>query len=104
MIANVEPLKSEFVLDDPSDPRHQYVTALKTRFGQYLHEASGSLLGQGEENTVDAVHMLVRSIRTFILEYGDSRDRYNTNPLNLGFAFNPGLLAITHRSCGTTAN
>ena len=85
MIANVEPLKSGFVLDDPSDPRHQYVTALKTRFGQFLHEASVSLLGQGEENTVDAVHMLVRSIRTFMLEYGDSRDRYSANILDPWF-------------------
>ena len=60
MIANIEPLKAGFVLEDPSDARHQYITALKARFGQFLHEASVSLRGQGEENTVDAVHMLVR--------------------------------------------
>lgn len=59
MIASVDPLKSGFALDDPSDPRHIYITALKRRFGEFLHDASTCLLMQGEENTVDAVHMLV---------------------------------------------
>ncbi|KAL4243081.1 BLM10 family protein [Abortiporus biennis] len=76
MIATVEPLNSGFALDNPTDPRHQYITGLKARFGRFLHNASASLLRQGEENTVDAVHMLIRSIRTYMLEYGDSRDSY----------------------------
>ncbi|KAH8100502.1 hypothetical protein BXZ70DRAFT_1022407 [Cristinia sonorae] len=76
MIADILPLNSGFALDDASDPRHHYMTALKARFGQFLHNASVSLRGQGEENTVDAVHMLIRSIRTYMLEYGDSRDSY----------------------------
>lgn len=59
MIASVDPLKSGFALDDPSDPRHVYITKLKRKFGEFLHKASVSLLQQGEENTVDAVHMLV---------------------------------------------
>lgn len=62
MIASVEPLKSGFAMDDPSDPRHIYITGLKRKFGEFLHEASVSLLKQGEENTVDAVHMLVRRL------------------------------------------
>lgn len=96
MIACIEPLNSGFALSDPNDPRHQYMTSLKRRFGQFLHCASTSLQQQGEENTVDAVHMLVsyhpikmrsickcpiqvRSISTYMLEYGDSRDRYAHN-------------------------
>ena len=95
MIAAMEPLNAGFCLTDPSDARHQYITNLRARFGEFLHKASASLRRQGEENTVDAVHMLVsfflfaglflqnkirmnvkiRAIRTFMLEYGDSRDR-----------------------------
>lgn len=59
MIAPVEPLNAGFALEDPSDPRHQYMTAVKRRFGHFLHRASQTLRQQGEENTVDAVHMLV---------------------------------------------
>ncbi|KAI0639143.1 hypothetical protein C8Q77DRAFT_1152142 [Trametes polyzona] len=76
MIATVEPLNSGFALSDPTDPRHQYITGLRRKFGEFLHKASVSLQQQGEENTVDAVHGLLRSIRTFLLEYGDSRDSY----------------------------
>ncbi|KAI0336090.1 hypothetical protein GY45DRAFT_1316150 [Cubamyces sp. BRFM 1775] len=76
MIATIEPLNSGFALSDPADPRHQYITGLRRKFGEFLHKASVSLQQQGEENTVDAVHGLLRSIRTFLLEYGDSRDSY----------------------------
>lgn len=59
MIACVEPLNSGFALADPEDPRHRYITALRRKFGEFLHKASVSLQQQGEENTVDAVHGLV---------------------------------------------
>jgi len=92
MIASVEPLASGFCLTDPQDARYQYITGLRRRFGEFLHAASLSLQKQGEENTVDAVQMLVRyycgvhellftllkisSIRTYMLEYGDSKDGF----------------------------
>ena len=92
MIASVAPVNSGFVITDPEDPRYQYFLAIKHRFGKFLHSASVSLRQQGEENTVDAVQMLVcffhlqrptytqyvqvRSVRTYMVEYGDSRDRY----------------------------
>ncbi|KAL0950828.1 hypothetical protein HGRIS_007590 [Hohenbuehelia grisea] len=79
MVANLDSVESNFCLSDPSDPRHQYMTSLRQRFGTFLHNASVSLRQQGEENTVDAVSMLVRSIRVFMLEYGDSRDSYYYN-------------------------
>lgn len=75
MIASVEPIRSGFVLTDPEDLRYQYYMNLRRRFATFLHTASVSLQQQGEENTVDAVYMLVRSIRTYMLEYGDSRDK-----------------------------
>ncbi|KAF8624763.1 hypothetical protein AX15_005657 [Amanita polypyramis BW_CC] len=79
MIAAIEPIKSSFCLADPADPRYQFMVALRQRFGKLLHDASISLRQQGEENTVDAVLILVRSIRTYLLEYSGSRDRYNVN-------------------------
>jgi proteasome activator subunit 4 len=59
MIANIESIKSGFCLTDIADPRYQYTTSLKRRFGIFLHTASVNLRQQGEENTVDAVDMLV---------------------------------------------
>ncbi|KAI0094570.1 armadillo-type protein [Irpex rosettiformis] len=76
MIAVIEPLQSGFALADPEDPRHKYITTLKRRFGELLHRASEALRTQGEENILDAVHMLLRAIRTYMLDYGDSRDSY----------------------------
>ncbi|EPQ60969.1 hypothetical protein GLOTRDRAFT_135553 [Gloeophyllum trabeum ATCC 11539] len=76
MIATVEALECGFPLSDPQDERYQYISTLRRRYGEFLHFASISLLKQGEENTLDAVHMLIRSIRTYMLEYGDNRDSY----------------------------
>jgi proteasome activator subunit 4 len=59
MIASITPLNAGFPLNDPSDPRHEYITSLKRKFGRFLHRASASLRQQGEENTLDAVHGLV---------------------------------------------
>ncbi|GBE78103.1 hypothetical protein SCP_0109850 [Sparassis crispa] len=77
MIASIQPISSGFCLMDDQDPRHQYISLLKRRFGRFLHDASIALRQQGEENTVDAVNMLIRSIRTYMLDYGDSRDNYH---------------------------
>ncbi|OBZ79723.1 Proteasome activator complex subunit 4 [Grifola frondosa] len=74
MIASIQPLNSGFALSDPADPRHQYITSLRHRFGEFLHRASVSLRQQGEENTVDAM----RSIRTYLLDYYVQADRYSS--------------------------
>ncbi|KAJ6627245.1 hypothetical protein B0H10DRAFT_1941394 [Mycena sp. CBHHK59/15] len=79
MIGIIEPMESGFVLTDPTDPRYEYMSSLRRRFGEFLHSASKSLSQQGEENTVDAVEMLIEGIRTYMLEYGDSKDGYYTN-------------------------
>ena len=59
MIGHIEPLKSCFVFTDPADSRYEYIVDLRKRFGRFLKNASASLPQQGEENTVDAVHILV---------------------------------------------
>ena len=66
MVATVEPLASGFVLQDPEDPRHKYMTNLKNQFGALLYKASKSLRSQGEENIVDAIHMLVRILNCYV--------------------------------------
>ena len=65
MIASVEPINSGFVITDPEDPRYKYLLGVKHRFGRFLHSASVSLRQQGEENTVDAVQMLL----CFLIQY-----------------------------------
>jgi len=91
MIASIEPINSGFAITDHKDPRARFYLALRERFGKFLHEASVSLRQQGEENTVDAVYLLVcsdtinserlltimqiQSIRTHMLDYGDNKDR-----------------------------
>ncbi|KNZ79712.1 Proteasome activator complex subunit 4 [Termitomyces sp. J132] len=79
MIASISPIASGFCLTDIEDHRYQYISSLRNRFGMFLHKASMSLQHQGEENTVDAVDMLIRAVRTYLLEYGDSRDNYTVN-------------------------
>ncbi|KAJ7630634.1 hypothetical protein FB45DRAFT_1027837 [Roridomyces roridus] len=75
MIGVIEPMNSGFALTDPADPRYAYLSSLRRRFGEFLHDASKSLSQQGEENTVDAVEMLIEGIRTYMLEYGDSKEQ-----------------------------
>ncbi len=59
MIGKITPIESAFCLTDVNDSRYQFVLSLRQRFGRFLHDASISLREQGEENTVDAVLMLV---------------------------------------------
>ncbi len=67
MIANVPPVNSGFCLRDPSDSRYIFLTNLRKRFGCFLHKASVSLRQQGEENTVDAVQILVSKTQRHLL-------------------------------------
>lgn len=58
-IASVKPLRSGFVFDNLADPRYQSINLLKQRFGSFLHTASVRLAVDGDENSVDAILMLV---------------------------------------------
>jgi proteasome activator subunit 4 len=77
MIPGLEPINSSFCLTDPTDHRFQYMLALRTRFAHFLHKASGVLRTRGEENTVDAVMILV-SHALFLVKVGI------TNGVDLG--------------------
>ncbi|KAF8587302.1 hypothetical protein K439DRAFT_1645895 [Ramaria rubella] len=76
-IATVEPVASGFALLE-GDPRHQFVMELRQQFGDFLKRAGQYLRSKGPENTLDAAHMLLRCIRTFMLDYGDSKDNFYT--------------------------
>lgn len=86
MIASVPPLDSGFILTDPLDPRYKFITGLKHRFGEFLHNASVSLRSQGEENTLDAVQMLVNH-----LPLGSVYDEWHTHLLICLGQVNPDL-------------
>ena len=60
MIASGEPITCGFPLSDADDPRFQKFIAYRRRFSDLLLNASKVLRSQGEENTVDAILMLVR--------------------------------------------
>ncbi|GJJ09449.1 hypothetical protein Clacol_003672 [Clathrus columnatus] len=76
-IATVEPLCAGFILE-PGDPRYIYVNGLRKEFGDFLVLSSRFLRNKGPENTFSSTQMLLRCIRTFMLDYGDSRDSYYT--------------------------
>lgn len=76
-IATVEPLSAGFGLQ-PGDPRHSYISDLRQEFGDILLTSSRFLRNKGPENTFASSQALLRSVRTFMLAYGDSRDTYNT--------------------------
>ena len=59
MIACGEPITCGFPLCDPDDPRFQKFIAYRRRFSNFLLSSSKVLRNQGEENTVDAILMLV---------------------------------------------
>ena len=59
MIACGEPITCGFPLSNPDDPQFQKFIAYRRQFSNFLLRASKVLRNQGEENTVDAILMLV---------------------------------------------
>jgi proteasome activator subunit 4 len=60
MIAWGPGVEVNYPLKDPKDPRFQKVMQYRRRFAKFLLRSSQTLRQQGEENTVDAIHMVVR--------------------------------------------
>ena len=59
MIATIDPVNAGFALTDKDDPRYQYFSSLRHRFGDAILRASKVLRQHGDDNTVDAIHILV---------------------------------------------
>jgi proteasome activator subunit 4 len=73
-------------LTDPADPRHQYVLGLRERTGRVLHAAVGSLKDNGAEDSIDAVKMIISSIRVLQLDYPCDHAHYASVKKSLEFA------------------
>lgn len=65
MIARAPPIETNYPLGDPKDPRHIKVMKYRRRFADFLLQSSRVLRHQGEENTVDAIHTLVREMSLY---------------------------------------
>ncbi|CCA68831.1 hypothetical protein PIIN_02692 [Serendipita indica DSM 11827] len=70
MVAWTLPIEVNYPLRDPKDPRHVKIMGYRRRFVEFLLRASRALRQQGEENTVDAIHTVISSFRTYMLENG----------------------------------
>lgn len=60
MVASGAGVACGYPLNDDNDPRRQKLMKYRRRFANFLISASRVLRQQGEENTVDAILMLVR--------------------------------------------
>lgn len=73
-----KPFKAGLILTDPSDPRHQHVTAFRRRVGETLHRAASVMRDAGEsENSVETVKTLVTVIGTYLTTYGIKQKQFN---------------------------
>lgn len=72
-------VKAGFVLEDPSDPRHQKVLAHRTRFGQVIHHAAVVLRQSQEgEDHIDAVISVSKAIDVYLLGYAMTRTEFDS--------------------------
>lgn len=51
---------------------------LKQECGHFLLRAGRRLRCKGPENTLDSAQMLLRTIKTLLLDYGDSKEEYHS--------------------------
>lgn len=72
MISRTTFIETGYPLNDPKDPRHVKIMNYRRRFAAFLLKSSQMLRHQGEENTVDAIHTLIASFRTYLLENGSA--------------------------------
>jgi proteasome activator subunit 4 len=72
-------VKSDFALTDSRDPRYQKFQKIKERHGTVVLRAA-SALRQNEdgENHVDAILGVVRAIDSYLLEYGVTREAFES--------------------------
>lgn len=68
-----------FVLTDTSDPRYVKASAHRIRFGQVSQRASAALRAktEGEDHT-DAVLLTIKAMDTYLLDYGLSKDGFES--------------------------
>lgn len=76
MVARCTVIEVGYPLKDAQDPRFLKIMGYRKRFVDFLLRSSALLRQQGEENTVDAINMVIASFRTYLFENGsaDSED------------------------------
>ncbi|GAA6053733.1 hypothetical protein JCM3770_003189 [Rhodotorula araucariae] len=77
-----------FPLNDPSDPRHQFIADLRTRAGQFLHNAVQTLKSTQQQDTIDCIKMVIASIRVLELDYPCDSSHHGTVKKSYEFALN----------------
>lgn len=72
-------MKAGFVLCDPSDPRYRKAAAHRIRFGEISRRAALTLRENTEgEDHIDAVSVVVKAIDSYLLDYGLSKEGYES--------------------------
>ncbi|GAA6033408.1 hypothetical protein JCM8097_006736 [Rhodosporidiobolus ruineniae] len=80
--------KANIPLSDPNDPRHRFVVDLRTRIGDFLHRSVQSLKSSGQEDSVDAIKMVISSIRVLELDFPCDTSAHATVKKSYEFALN----------------
>ena len=80
-------MKAGFVLCDPSDPRYRKAAAHRIRFGEISRRAALTLRENTEgEDHIDAVSVVVKAIDSYLLDYGLSKEGYESVQKNYATA------------------
>lgn len=81
--------KVDIALQDPQDPRYQFVLELRERAGAIFHRGVQALKATaGQESSIDAVKMLISSIRVLELDYPCDHNHYGAVKKSYEFALN----------------
>ncbi|GAA5854935.1 hypothetical protein JCM8547_004128 [Rhodosporidiobolus lusitaniae] len=80
--------KASIPLTDPKDPRHRFVVDLRDRVADLLHRSVQALKSSGQEDSVDAIKMVISSIRVLELDYPCDSSHHGTVKKSYEFALN----------------
>ncbi|GAA5836406.1 hypothetical protein JCM11251_007072, partial [Rhodosporidiobolus azoricus] len=80
--------KASIPLTDSKDPRHRYVVDLRNRIGDFLHRSVQALKSSGQEDSVDAIKMVISSIRVLELDYPCDSGHHATVKKSYEFSLN----------------
>ncbi|BGP18854.1 hypothetical protein JCM10213_003509 [Rhodosporidiobolus nylandii] len=87
-IAHQPTCEASFPLKDPKDPRHRFVVDLRNRCADFLHRAVQALKSSGQEDSVDAIKMVIASIRVLELDYPTDTTHHATVKKSYEFSAN----------------